>query len=397
MNRKVSIGAALAIMLLGVLVTFQITMISVDRQYSEKLAQITENQLDYQKLSTIDQTVRRNYIKEIDEEAIEEEIINGYFDGLGDKYSYYMNPDEYSEYQSAAASSLVGIGITAHYDIENDAIAVYNIIADSPASQSGLLIGDLIISVNGYSVSEHGYFTVSEMISGEEGTVCNLTVLRDGYEKSFDITRAKITKEFVTWRMITDTTAYISIREFSGNAVSQFISALNEITSQGAQSVIYDVRGNPGGELEIVRSILDALLPEGPIVRMYDPDGKETVLESDQRSFSLPSVTLINIATASAAELFSAALKDYGMTTLVGENTYGKGSAQTVITLPDHSGIVLSTNLYSPPKSDSIEGVGVKPDIEIKLGNEVYSSLTLPDPETDLQLKKAIEILNENN
>jgi len=396
-NRKISIGAALAIMLLGVLVTFQITMISVDRQYSEKLAQITENQLDYQKLSTIDQTVRRNYIKEIDEEAIEEEIINGYFDGLGDKYSYYMNPDEYAEYQSAAASSLVGIGITAHYDIENDAIAVYNIIADSPASQSGLLIGDLIISVNGYSVSEHGYFTVSEMISGEEGTVCNLTVLRDGYEKSFDITRAKITKEFVTWRMITDTTAYISIREFSGNAVSQFISALNEITSQGAQSVIYDVRGNPGGELEIVRSILDALLPEGPIVRMYDPDGKETVLESDQRSFSLPSVTLINIATASAAELFSAALKDYGMTTLVGENTYGKGSAQTVITLPDHSGIVLSTNLYSPPKSDSIEGVGVKPDIEIKLGNEVYSSLTLPDPETDLQLKKAIEILNENN
>ena len=397
MNRKISIGAALAIMLLGVLVTFQITMISVDRQYSEKLAQITQNQLDYQKLSTIDQTVRRNYIKNIDEEKLEEKIINGYFDGLGDKYSYYMNPDEYAEYQSAAASSLVGIGITAHYDIENDAIAVYNVIADSPASQSGLLIGDLIISVNGYSVAEHGYFTVSEMISGEEGTVCNLTVLRDGYEKSFDITRAKITKEFVTWRMITDKTAYISIREFSGNAASQFISALDAITSQGAQSVIYDVRGNPGGELEIVRSILDALLPEGPIVRMYSSDGKETVLESDQRSFLLPSATLINIATASAAELFSIALKDYGMTTLVGENTYGKGTAQTVITLPDHSGIILSTNLYSPPKSDSIEGVGVKPDIEIKLGNEVYSSLTLPDPETDLQLKKAIEILNENN
>lgn len=397
MNRKISIGAALAIMLLGILVTFQITMISVDRQYSEKLRQITENQLDYQKLSTIDQTVRRNYIKGINEETLEDGLINGYFNGLGDKYSYYMNPGEYAEYQSAVASSLVGIGIMVHYDIENDAIAVYGVTPDSPASHGGLLVGDLIISVNGYSVAEHGYFTVSEMIAGEEGTVCQLTVLRDGYEKSFEITRAKIEKEFVSWRMITDTTAYISISEFSGNAASQFMSALDSITAQGAQSVIYDVRGNPGGELEIVRSVLDALLPEGPIVRMYGNDGKETVIESDQRSFTLPSATLINIATASAAELFAAALKDYGMTTLVGENTYGKGTAQDIITLPDHSGIVLSTNLYSPPKSDSIEGVGVKPDIEIKLGNEVYSSLTLPDPETDLQLKKAIEILNENN
>ena len=384
-------------MLLGILVTFQITMLSVERQYSEKLAQITKNQLDYQKLSTIDQMVRRNFVNAIDEDNLENKLITGYFNGLGDKYSYYMTPDEYAKYLSEASSSIVGIGITAHYDIENDAIAVYSVIPDSPAAQCGIKAGDLILSVDGYSVSEYGYFTVSEMISGEKDTVCSLEVLRDGHEMNFSISRSVIKKNSVYWCMITDKTAYISISEFSSSATSQFLNALEFVTSSNAESVIYDVRNNPGGELECVRAVLDALLPEGPIVRMYDSSGQETVLQSDHRNFNMPSVTLINIGTASAAELFAAALKDYNMTTLVGETTYGKGTAQTVITLPDHSGMVLSTNMYSPPKNDSIDGIGVIPDVEIKSGNETYNSLTLPDAEKDLQIKKALEILNNND
>ena len=393
MNRKISIGAALAIMLLGVLVTFQITMISVDKKYAEKLAEITDDQVDYQKLSTIDQTVRRNYVKNIDEEELENQLITGYFNGLGDKYSYYLTPQEYAAYQLASASSTVGIGITASYDIENDAISVYSVISGSPAAQSGIQAGDLIIAVDSQNVSDIGYHNAISMISGQEGTVCTLTVLTGDNLKTYntvEVTRAHIEKQSVEFRMINETIAYISISEFAKNTASQFISAVDTAISAGAQSVIYDVRSNPGGELDSVRSALDYLLPEGPIIRMYDSDGKETALNSDERCINLKSVTLTNIATASAAELFAAALRDYGMTTLVGETTYGKGTVQSVITLPDHSGIILSTALYAPPKSDSIEGIGVKPDVEVK--KDIYSNSS-----SDAQLEKAIEILTENN
>lgn len=395
MNRKISIGAALAIMLLGVLVTFQITIISVDRQYSEKLAEITENQVNYEKLSTIDQTVRRNYVKEIDEEELENQLITGYFKGLGDKYSYYMTKEEYAEYQASSTSKTVGIGITAHYDSENDAISVYSVVSGSPAAEKGITAGDVIIAVDGQYVSDIGYHTATGMISGEIGSTCTLTLLRGRKEETVEITRAEIETPSVNYRMVNETTAYIGITEFSKNTASQFMAAMESVLASGAKSVIYDVRSNPGGELDSVRAVLDYLLPEGPIIRMYDSDGKETVLQSDTRCVNITSVTLINMATASAAELFAAALKDYEMTTLVGEKTYGKGTVQTVITLPDHSGMVLSTALYSPPKSDSVEGVGVTPDVEVK--TDTSSQLNIMDTLTDLQLKKAIEILSENN
>ncbi|MBE6689646.1 MAG: PDZ domain-containing protein [Ruminococcaceae bacterium] len=398
MNRKISLGAALAIMLLGVLITFQITVISVDKQYSEKLAEITSNQINYQKLSTIDQTVRRNFVKPIDEEALENQLITGYFKGLGDKYSYYMTPNEYAAYLSLSSDKKVGIGITASYDIENDAIAVYSVVSGSPAATSGITAGDLIIAVDGNSVSDVGYHSAVEMVSGEIGSVCTLTVLSGTgrkVRKDVKVTRAQIEIQSVFSRMIDEKIAYVSISEFSESTASQFISAMDNLIASGAQRFIYDIRSNPGGELDSVRAVLDYLLPEGPIIRMYSADGTETSLQSDARCVDYPSVTLINIATASAAELFAAALKDYGMTTLVGETTFGKGSIQTTITLPDRSGITLSTAMYSPPKSDSIEGVGVKPDIEIK--QDIYNDLNLIDTLTDTQLKKAIELLSDNN
>lgn len=402
MNRKISIGSALTIMLLGVLVTFQITMLSVDRQYSEKLAEITDNQVDYQKLSTIDQTVRRNFVKPIDEEMLENQLITGYFKGLGDKYSYYMSPNEYSAYLASSSSKTVGIGVSVGYDIENDAIAVYSVTPGSPAAQSGIIAGDFIIAVEGQNVSDIGYHSSVEMIRGEIGSLCSLTVLTgpsQKVKKELDIVRAEIEIQSVTYRMIDEKAAYVSVSEFSRNTASQFIAAMDSLIASGARSFIFDVRSNPGGELESVRAVLDYLLPEGPIIRMYSADGTESTLQSDARCINYPSVTLINMATASAAELFAAALKDYGMTTLVGETTYGKGSVQTTITLPDRSGIILSTAMYSPPKSDSIEGVGVKPDVEVK--QEIYNDLNILDTMTDTQLKKAIELIggntNDNN
>ncbi len=395
MNRKISIGAALAIMLLGVLVTFQITVISVDKQYSQKLAEITENQVNYEKLSTIDQTVRRNYVKEIDEEQLENQLITGYFNGLSDKYSYYMTKEEYAAYQASLVSKTVGIGITAHYDNENDAILVYNVVAGSPAAEKGVVSGDIIVAVDGQYINDIGYHTATGMITGEVGTTCTLTLMRGRKEQTVEVIRAEVETQSVVSYMLNETTAYVAISEFSKNTAAQFIAAMDNIISSGAKSIIYDVRSNPGGELDSVRAVLDYLLPEGPIIRMYDSGGLETVLQSDARCVSLPSVTLINMATASAAELFAAALRDYGMTTLVGETTYGKGTVQTVITLPDHSGMVLSTALYSPPKSDSVEGVGVVPDVEVK--TDSYNQLNIMDNLTDLQLKKAIEILSEIN
>lgn len=398
MKRKISIGAALAIMLIGVLITFQITMLSIDKQYAQTLAEITAGQVNYQKLSSIDKIVRRNFVNQIDEETLENELITGYFKGLGDKYSYYMTPDEYAVYQSSLNSRMVGIGITANYDIENDAIAIYSVLPFSPAAENGLLAGDLIIAVDSQFVSDIGYHNAINMISGEAGTSCTLTVLTGEDHKQeivVQVTRAEIESQSVTWRMIDNQIAYIAISEFNNTTSSQFASVINEVISSQAKAIIYDVRSNPGGDLNGVQGVLDRILPEGPIIRMYNSAGEETVLQSDAKSVSLPSATLINMATASAAELFAAALKDYDMTTLVGEKTYGKGSVQTVITLPDKSGFVISTAMYSPPKSQSIDQIGVKPDVEVK--QDMQSISYIADIENDSQLKKAIEILSTNN
>ena len=274
---------------------------------------------------------------------------------------------------------------------------IVTVLPSSPAEAAGLLPGDRIIKVNGESVSDLGYQMAVSQIQGEGGSYVELNVLRGSnpaVEHTFYIERKVLSETTVSFRMYDEKIGIIRIMEFSRTTPTGVKNAVESLKKSGAERLVFDVRSNPGGDLDGVCETLDYLLPEGPIVRLVDKNGKEELRSSEAGSIDMPMVVLINSNTASAAELFAKALWDYQKATLVGTTTFGKGTAQSILRLPDNSAVAISTHTYYPPYSDNYDGVGVKPDVEVELsenaqGMNIYQ---LPDSE-DAQLLRGVEVL----
>lgn len=391
-------ATAIVLVALAVLITFQLTYVRVNNKYQKALNELKDTQLLYDKLASVDSAYRTNYIGEIDENRLIDSVLKGYVNGTGDKYGAYYSKDEFDELVKDSNAELVGIGINVIYDYENDAINVINVTPDSHALEAGVRPGDLIVYVGEDSVGDLGYNTALGRLQGEEKTYAEFTVLRDSEFIEFSIERRRITDYTVFSRMYSHdaTIGIIQILEFDAGTAQQFKAAVKELCDAGAQKLVFDVRNNPGGNLDAIEDVLDYLLPEGTIIRIYDAAGNEETLASDAECIDMPMAVLVNSNTASAAELFASALRDYEKAKLIGETTYGKGTMQTIMPLYDGSAISVSGNMYSPPKSDNYEGVGVVPDIEVLLPDELkYSSVFLLTDDEDTQLAAAIDELNK--
>ena len=397
MSKKISIGAAVVLMLLAALVTFQITYVGLGNKYKKELNSVVSAEQLFNKLSYVDSLYRQLYIGEIDEETLTDETIRGYVYGTGDKYAYYLDREQYAELVSDTNAEMQGIGVYVIY--QNDVIEIISVMPDSPALEAGLEPGDLVVYVNGESVAELGYNAAISKLKGEAGTYAEFTILRGEELIDYKIKRGYVNEQSVMSHVLESdkTIGIVKILSFDLGTPDQFKEACQDLIDKGVKKLIFDVRYNPGGDLRSIVSILDYLLPEGPIVRITDKDGNVVeTYESDADSLDLPMCVLTNGSTASAAELFTSALKDYKKATVVGTNTYGKGTVQTVIGLPDGSGIGISYRLYNPPFSDNYEGVGIAPDFEVELdksleGKNIYK---ITDSE-DNQLQKAVEILTK--
>ena len=406
MSKKIPLYTVLILLILAVLITFQITYLSVGNQYSRKLNSMIADYSYFDKLSSIDELARNYYIGDIDEERLEEGIMDGYMLGLGDKYGMYLTAEEYNALVDDQNAELVGIGVHVIYNIEYEALDIIMVMPNSPALEAGVEPGDLIVSVGGVSVSELGYYGALDAMRGDQGTVASFTVVRGLTEQiDFDVTRRKVTEISVMYHMmqyengLTSDIGVIKILEFDSKTPTQFKEAIESLLGSGATSFIFDVRYNPGGELNSIVSILDYLLPEGPIIRTVDREGNEDVEYSDENWFDYPCAVLVNGNTASAAELFSSALQDYTErgefnAVLVGTKTYGKGTMQTVIRLEDGSALSLSYKMYNPPYSDNYENIGVTPDIVEEMSEKAASVniYRLADAD-DNQLQRAAEAI----
>ncbi len=395
MNKKISLGAAICFMAIAAAIAFTVTMAYARNIFNERIANVEERAEVYQKLSEIDQIVRNSYLNEIDEDELMNSIADGYMAGLNDDYAYYMDQEEYREYQMENAGELIGIGVTVTQD-ESGYIRVLEVMEDSPAAQAGLQAGDLITRVGETDVLAVGYEEASSMIRGEEGTSVTLTVHRDQEELTFEVTRRTIETETVSYRLIGEN-GYVKITNFHSNTVDDFKAAVEDLIFQGATGLIFDVRNNPGGLLDSVAQILDYLLPEGDIVSSTNSQGETEVLyTSDADCIDLPMVVLCNGETASAAELFSAGLRDYQKAELVGVNTFGKGIMQTAYSLSDGSAVNFTTHYYNPPSGVNFHGVGLKPDYEVQLTAEQELRLNELSDAEDAQLQKAISVLDSS-
>ncbi len=338
----------------------------------------------FQRLAALDDYIQANYYQtDIDENTLMDSMLKGYVTGLGDRYSVYMTPEEYSALMTKEAGKTIGIGVTVMQN-EEGYPRIIEVQENSPAEHAGLVPDDVILAVEGEDVLTAGYEESISKVRGEEGTAVRLTVRHDGEEKEFSIIRETFDMKSVFSKMLEEHIGYIQITSFRENTADQFQNALHELLAQGADAFIFDVRNNGGGLLSALEKMLDPILPEGDIATAtYQGDKTQVVMKSDANEMNLPIAVLVNGNSASAAELFSASLRDFKQAKLVGTQTFGKGIMQVTTRMQDGGGLTLTVATYQTTKSDCYHGVGLTPDIVVEFPE---------DAETDIQLEAAVRL-----
>lgn len=395
MNKKVSLGVTISVAAMTAAITFIVTLFFSLQQFNSQVQAVKEKAAKYDRLESVDTYVRSNFYLPLDDDAEEklmDGILKGYVSGLDDPYSHYLTSEEYREMMEKESGKQVGIGVTASYTEEN-LIEIMEVEEGSPAETAGIQVGDFITHVDSDDVTEMGFEEAVGRIRGDENTEVRLNILRDGEEKKFIIVRKSFDLKTVKGQLFDGRIGYIRITNFRENTAEQFQEKLEELTANGAEALVFDVRNNSGGLLSALQQMLDPLLPEGVIATATYQDGTtNTIVYSDASELNLPMVVLVNGSSASAAELFAASLHDFGKATLVGEKTFGKGIMQNTIRMNDGGGLTLTTATYQVEGSECYHGVGIEPDVKIEAGE--YTGTGDPDPETDPQLSTALELLN---
>ena len=341
-----------------------------------------------QKLDRINAIIDNYYLyeDEIDEDALIEGIYSGYTSALGDPYTEYYDEEETKALLESTSGEFSGIGATLTLSSDGSGVTVVNVYKDSPAEKAGLQDGGVLYRVDGRDVSGQDLETVVSWVKGEKGTDVTLSVLRDGETIETVATRDTIEVQTVESKMMENNIGYISVSEFDEVTYDQFSEALSGLENQGMEGLVIDLRNNPGGNLDTVTDMLRLLLPEGTIVSIRDKNSNTEEITCDgENEFTKPLAVLVNQYSASASEIFSGAVQDYGIGQIVGVTTYGKGVVQQLIDLEDGTYLKVTIAEYYTPSGRSINGTGVEPDVQAEYE---YNS---EDPQADNQLEAAVE------
>ena len=391
-----------------------------DSQGEEPEASDTIDDL-FAPLDLIDKLFKENTIFEVDDEALVEAVLKAYVNATGDRYAEYFTDEEFAKLVDENKGNFVGVGIRVVQNAKSEFIEIVNVIPDSPAMHAGVLPGDKIIYIgtgeDRISVSEVGYTMALDVLAGVEGSIAVFTVDRNGEEIEFSIERKLVVSVSVAHRAYVSESGkkvgIVDISEFDLTTPIAFENAVDELISEGCEYFIFDVRNNPGGDLASITAVLSFFLNDGDtVIRVADRNGVVSnrsvspkvyvgdyagccITESMIGKYKdLRCAVLTNENTASAAELFSAVLKDYGVSFTVGTTTFGKGTMQTTFMLASRGykgALKLTAHYYYPPFSDSYEGIGIAPDCHVELDESLKDkSPYLISDEEDNQLNAAI-------
>lgn len=355
---------------------------------------VTQNQEVQSKLEMLEMYIRGYYLDEIDDDQMEDYLYYGLVAGLGDPYAAYYNEEETQSMLDSSSGNYCGIGAVFSQNLMTGVITVTRVYEGCPSYEAGILPEDILYMVEGEEITGQDLTNVVTKIKGEEGTEVTITMLRGEKTIDFTMKRQMIEVPTIEHEMLADHVGYILITEFDGVTDEQFEEALAELETQGMKSLVIDLRNNGGGSVESVCNIADVLLPEGAIVYTEYKGEEREARNSDKECVQLPMAVIINGASASASEILSGALQDYGAAKIVGTQSYGKGIVQSVLDLQDGTALKLTTAKYYTPNGNDIHGVGITPDVEIDLPEELKTEVTL-SLEEDVQLQKAIEVLQQ--
>ena len=352
---------------------------------------------NFGKVIVLEKYLKENYLynKDIKDKNLESGLLKGLVAGLGDPYSQYLTNDEMKKLSETTTGKFQGIGVIISPD-EDGTVTVVSPIKDSPADRAGVESGDKILKINGKDFSAEKIDEASKEMRGERGTTVKILLLKKKSLKTeeVEIKREEIKIDSVIKNKIGDI-GYIGITMFDEETGKDFVKALKELTREGVKGIILDMRGNPGGVVDAAVEIGDAILPKSTFVTLKDNKGE--VVEDyklDDSYNDIKMVVLVNEGSASASEILSGAIRDLDRAKIIGKKTYGKGVVQNVMALPEGDGLKLTTSEYFTPSGKSINKKGIEPDIEVDLPEDI-KGIGIDYKDTDTQLQKAIEIINE--
>lgn len=366
------------------------------------------------KIQTIQAVIDKYYLFDENMTDVEDWIYKGMLNGLGDPYTVYYTADEYNKLKEDTSGEYCGIGVMVSQSAETGIITITKVFEGTPGAQAGILPGDILYKVGDKEVTGMDLeLVVKDHIKGEKGTPVTITVLRKDTGKYIDMTmeRNQITVPTVEYTMLPDKVGYISVSQFDEVTTDQFKSAIDDLEKQGMKKMVVDLRNNPGGIVDSVVSMLDYILPDDLqvkgdpnlvrkkkdktlLVYMADKNGKgEQYYAKDGHQVDVPMAVLVNGQSASASEVFSGALKDYGRAKLVGTKTFGKGIVQTLFPLDKGTAVKMTIAHYYTPNGFDLHKKGLEPDVPVDLKEELKTKIKI-EHEEDNQLLEAIKALN---
>ena len=348
-----------------------------------------------QKAKYIEETVKESYTGDIDDDQMEEYMYKGMMASLGDPYSAYYTSEEYEELTTETTGSYEGIGVVMQQDVNTGEVKVVRCYEGAPGEKAGLLPEDVLVEVNGESVSGMELSEVVDKVKNSQDQVAHLTIAREGESEylEIDVHLEEVNIPVVQSEMLEDNIGYIALYEFTEQTEPQYMEAFEALKDQGMERLIIDVRNNPGGLLTSVCDILEDILPEGLIVYTEDKNGEREEYTCDgENELDIPLAVLVNGNSASASEIFAGAIQDYSKGTIVGTTTFGKGIVQSLIPFNDGSAIKTTTAKYYTPSGKCIHGTGIQPDVEVELSEGLKQETSISHEE-DNQLQKAIEVV----
>ena len=367
------------------------------------------------KITTLQQIIDKYYLFDEDTTQVEDWIYKGMMFGLNDPYTTYYTAEEYQKLNEDTEGEYHGIGVMISQNRGTGLITVIKVFKDTPAAEAGMRPGDILYKVGDMEVTGMDMdILVKDYIKGKDGSEVELTVFRqdEGEYVDLKMERRTVTVQTVEYQMMEDSVGYIAVSQFDVVTADQFKAAVNDLEKQGMKKLVVDLRNNPGGVLGTVVDMLDYILPddltiEGDkdlvrtnpeatlLVYMADKNGKgEQEYASDGHSLDIPMAVLVNGESASASEVFTGAMKDYGRATIVGTKTFGKGIVQNLIPLDNGTAIKMTTAHYYTPSGFDLHGKGIEPDVEVELKEELRNQITV-DVKEDNQIEAALKALNQ--
>ena len=317
--------------------------------------------------------IKTYYVDDVDNDLLEQGAKAGMLAALGDRNTYYISPEVgLDQYNSEVTGEYGGIGILVAFDQEEELVSLVNVFPDTPAARCGMQQGDLIIAVNGEDVHGMAMDAVVSKTRGSIGEPVQITVKRGEEQIDFEMKREKINSVSVTGKVMDDNIGYVSINSFDMDTDEELRTTIEGLGS--VDGLVIDLRNNPGGIMQVAVNAIDLFLDPGStiVTAKYKHDNVQEFKDENEKVFSMPITVLVNENSASASEIFAAAIQDNGRGKIVGVNSYGKGTIQRTFKLPNNSGANITIGRFYSPNGNEINKVGVKPDVNVELRGRIH-------------------------